>query len=387
MIPTPPAFGAPLFQACLKSRPENFVVNEHLDIEFQGSGEHLFMHIEKVGVNTDEIAQLLESSYQVKSADIGLSGLKDRHAVTRQWFSVRTPLPVTVAEEALASFSAATQGSLGAGRQGSDGGDTLGVEKTARMIDSVRHGRKLRRGTHKANEFSIVLSDLMPLAGIVASELVESVHNRLAQIEERGFPNYLGPQRFGVGGQNLVRARQWFRQPRKRTSRTQRSFWLSAARSAVFNQICAARVDADNWCELLDGEPAMLAGTNSFFDTGDSTAETLMERLANFDIHPSAAWWGRGASTATGQCGKFENEALLDLSDLCAGLENAGLAQERRALRAQAHSLEHRWLDDSTLELRFNLSPGVFATTLLDQLGQCEEPDRRLDSQIQDGRD
>jgi len=191
-----------------------------------------------------------------------------------------------------------------------------------------------------------------------------------------GFPNYIGPQRFGRGGQNLVRAKQWFRQPKKRTSRQQRSLWLSAVRSELFNQVCAARVENNTWQQILPGEPAALAGSRSFFDSDTDSAEELATRLANFDIHPSAPWWGRGRTLAKGACADFEASVLSEQGDLCAGLERAGLPQERRALRALAEGLQHEWLDEGTLRLSFHLSPGVFATTLLREFGLCTEPER-----------
>ncbi len=72
----------------------------------------------------------------------------------------------------------------------------------------------------------------------------------------------------------------------------------------------------------------------------------------------------------------FEQQVLSLHTDLCAGLERGGLSQERRALRARAVDLQHAWLDDCSLELRFHLSPGIFATTLLRELGHCNEPAR-----------
>ncbi len=101
MIDTPAAFGPALFKALYKVQPMDFQVSEVLDIDLEGSGEHLYLHIEKTATNTDEVASLLEKACEVTSADIGVSGLKDRHAVTRQWFSVRTPLEKDVVVDAL----------------------------------------------------------------------------------------------------------------------------------------------------------------------------------------------------------------------------------------------------------------------------------------------
>lgn len=404
MIETPAAFGPALFTALYKVQPMDFQVSEVLDIELDGTGEHLYLHIEKTATNTDEVASLLEKICAVTSADIGVSGLKDRHAVTRQWFSVRTPGEKDTVEAALDEFNRAARLQMQA-MVTSITPDVASITpapycKQLTLLDSARHSRKLRSGAHQGNHFVIVLRDVLPLlektgefearepAGLPvcgaengqsassASTMVAAVENRIGLLAARGFPNYIGPQRFGQGGQNLVRARQWFRQPKKRTSRQQRSLWLSAARSALFNEICAARVSQGNWQQLLAGEPAVLDGTRSFFDSALATRDELETRLAAFDIHPSAAWWGRGRTLAQAECAELEQQVLSLHADLCTGLERGGLSQERRALRARATGLQHTWLDDRSLELRFHLSPGIFATTLLRELGHCNEPAR-----------
>ena len=107
-----------------------------------------------------------------------------------------------------------------------------------------------------------------------------------------------------------------------------------------------------------------------------TSAQSLDARLRDFDIHPSAPWWGRGHTLAAGDCAKYEAQTLGEHADLCKALEHAGLTQERRAIRAQPNDLEHHWQHDNVLELRFSLSPGVFATTLLHELGTVTEPQR-----------
>ncbi|MFX6119203.1 tRNA pseudouridine(13) synthase TruD, partial [Acinetobacter baumannii] len=66
----------------------------------------------------------------------------------------------------------------------------------------------------------------------------------------------------------------------------QRSLLLSAARSALFNRVLAARVEQGNWDQPLDGEVWMLDGSRSVFGPEPYT-DVLAERLARFDIHPS----------------------------------------------------------------------------------------------------
>ena len=381
-------------------------------MEPDGSGEHLWLRLEKRLLNTADVVSLLERAFAVGSADVGVSGLKDRRAVTRQWFSVRTPSDVAPLEEAIARLGAegaAVGGGRGGGQgggrgggrgggQGRDGrggdrgdgqhgegegeGDGDGDDAALVLLAAARHGRKLRRGAHVANAFEIVLRDVDAPSVAAGTALDEAaLEGRLERLRAGGFPNYLGPQRFGRDGQNVARARAWFRAPRRRTSRLQRGLWLSAARSELFNRVCAARVADGSWATPLDGEPLVLDGTRSFFVpdspadaaargvSGGGGGEAPDERLARGDIHPSGPWWGRGASPARGECARREADWLAGCADLREGLERAGLEQERRALRAFPGELVHERLDASSLRLAFTLPPGVFATTLLAELG------------------
>jgi len=243
---TPPASGMALFHATLKSTPVDFRVDEILGFEPDESGEHLYLQLEKRDMNTNELAELLENTYSVSSRDVGYAGMKDRHAITCQWFSVTTPRDENVLYEALNTQC------LTPARKASP--DELNQCKEVRIRRAVRHSRKLRRGAHRANRFSITLRDVKWQAAIGKQDREQLLTSRIQLIKERGFPNYIGPQRFGHGGQNFRRAQQWFANSKKRTSRQQRSIWLSAARSALFNSVCAARVQHGSWHELLNGE-------------------------------------------------------------------------------------------------------------------------------------
>lgn len=367
----PAASGDPVFQAVLKSCASDFCVSENLSIEFSDSGEHLYLLIEKSSMNTDEVLTLLERSFDVKSSDIGWCGMKDRHALTTQWFSIRTTNAVALFENSVNNFNQ---------RQMMERADGDGFVKSLRILDSHRHSRKLRRGAHDGNRFGLVLRQIKAMDNTAASALQSVVADRINTLKEFGFPNYIGAQRFGQDARNIHRARQWFARPKKRCSRVQRSLWLSSARSALFNVVCAERVRDGSWQRLLEGEPATLNGSRSFFlennPQGSGADKTLEARLAVFDIHPSAPWWGRGRTPAEGACAVLEARLLAPYQDLCEGLERAGLDQERRALRTQAENLSHQWLGDDALELSFSLPPGVFATTLLRELCSFSEPQR-----------
>ena len=245
--------------------------------------------------------------------------------------------------------------------------------KAIRLLAHERHQRKLKRGAHAENHFQILLRNVTAEQSMAQSEFRAAVEARMALIASQGFPNYIGPQRFGHGGRNVQRAEQWFgnKNKKKRTSRTQRSLWLSSARSAIFNIVCATRVRNHSWQQLLEGEPAMLDGSKSFFSTSidaDSQAEELQSRIDAFDIHPSAPWWGRGNSLAVGACKEFEEQLLQPYGSLLTGLENAGLDQQRRAIRGLVRNLAFQWLDDETIAIEFSLNAGLYATMVLNEL-------------------
>jgi len=394
---TPGAHGPPLFDAIFKREPEDFCVEEELALEPGSAGEHLWIFARKRLLDTADVVALLQRVYTVGSADVGVSGLKDRRAVTEQWFSVRSPLGIAPLDEALAAGEPIAM--IGASNRASQGASPHAVSARGQVeiLRHVRHGRKLRRGSHRANRFAVVLRDIRPRvaagdpAAVSVAETAGSpefrsrVAARVRQISELGFPNFFGPQRFGRDGRNVERALQHFRQPRKRLSRTQRSLYLSAARSALFNRVLAARVREGSWLRLQVGEPAVLAGSQSFFmPSGDNVEPAaggeLRERLALGDIHPSAPWWGRGKPLATGACLEQETALLADAQALREGLEQAGLDQARRATRVLVGVIESRWLDDRSLGLRFSLPSGTFATSLLAELGVCVPADSRVNN-------
>ncbi len=297
--------------------------------EFTGEGEHLWVRISKTGSNTDWVAELLAQQCGVPRKSVSYSGRKDRHAVTEQWFSVHTA------------------GELPAGEL------ATGVV----VLGTARHRRKLRLGTHSGNEFKLTLSQ-------VSGDPVVA-ETRLAEISARGVPNYFGEQRFGRNGNNLILAGQLFEG--RRLPRSKRSLALSAARSYLFNQVVARRVVNDCWDRLVDGDLANLDGSGSVFAVDCVTAE-LADRIAAFDIHPSAPMVGRGGVSPTGQCQTLEQAALSGQEQMVAGLADQGVTAARRATRCRLEGLVWRWLGPETLELSFTLQAGVFATSAVREL-------------------
>lgn len=336
-IDLPRAWGEARASGVFRSQPEDFVVDEIPVCEPKGSGEHLWIKVRKTGQNTDWVAKKLAKRAGIRPRDVGYAGLKDRHAITTQWFSMHLP-----------------------GKTDPDLADSgEGIEIT----QAVRHTRKLRRGALKGNRFRLRLND-------VCGDRT-AIESRLQQVRSHGFPNYFGEQRFGKNGGNLDKAEAMFAGNVKHVPRSKRSLYLSAARSFLFNRVLATRIEQANWNRVVQGDVLQLDGRSACFALTAPDNETL-ERLARMEVHPTGPLWGQGVSMATGDCLALELECLDPCHIYRAGLEDATLRQERRALRVGAGALDWEWIDYSTLELRFRLPAGSYATALLHELGLFE---------------
>jgi tRNA pseudouridine13 synthase len=321
----PRAHGQPLFAAILRQHPEDFDVTEELGFELSGDGEHDFLFIEKTRVNTEWLARQLASFAAVPANDVGYSGLKDRHAVTRQWFSIP--------------------------RWNQPDWSNLQVEGV-RLLELGRNARKLRRGAHKCNRFCIVLRGEVAESGLV--------EDRLRAIRERGVPNYFGEQRFGRGGGNVALANQWA--AGRRMPRHKRSLAISSARSYLFNALLAARVDDKTWDTLIAGDVANLDGSGSVFDV-DVLDDTLQSRCEALDLHPTALLWGDGVTGETAPPGH---------DDWLEALAKARVSPARRSLRLRVLDLQWQ-LDKDSLTLNFGLTRGAFATSVIRELASVTE--------------
>ncbi len=342
------AHGPPLFTAGFKVQPADFQVDEVLPFSFTGDGEHLYLRLTKTDRNTGDVIKALKRCYQVAQKDIGVAGLKDRHAVTTQWFSVRTPQDATPLTQWLASPDA----------------------PPFKLVEAHRHQKKLRTGAHSANRFVITLRDVSMLDSSAAE-----FENRIQTLINNGFPNYYGPQRFGRHGANLTQAYQWLCAGKKPGSlaRDKRSLYLSAVRSAAFNRVVASRVECGSWNELRPGEACSLNGSNSVFTLQPADREGAMKRLDDHDIHPTAPLIGYGEWVSVDDARAQDETVLLQdpyYPELLRSLKLLKVEASQRATRALCPDLTFDWQDNSTVKLCVTLAPGVFATTLLNELFQ-----------------
>ena len=318
----------------LRVAPEDFQVSEIPLLEPGGEGEHVWLLVRKRLQNTADVAVLLARCAGVPLRDVSYAGLKDRQAVTEQWFSVHLP--------------------------GSAAPDWSALESPdVSILREARHSRKLRRGALRGNRFCITVHDLVANPG--------ALRQRLETIAAAGVPNYFGEQRFGRNGSNLRTAGRLFSNPRMRLSRHQRGLVLSAARSQLFNAVLSRRVSEASWNRALPGDAMQLQGSHSYFVATVVDAE-LQQRVAEHDVHPTGPLHGRGTAVVEAEALALEKAVLAGYSDWQAGLEAAGLKQERRALRLTLDDLEWTQPAAEALCLEFSLPAGAYATSVLREL-------------------
>lgn len=303
----PRAFPALDVCADFRSAPEDFFVDELLGFGLAGSGEHLCLHIEKRDQNTVWVAKQLAEWAGIQQMDIGYCGLKDRHAVTRQWFS------------------------LYFGKKAAPPLTSLHIDNCS-IIASGQHDKKLRRGMHTGNRFIIRLRNVKGDRQLLAA--------RWQQIAQQGVPNYFGEQRFGIDGSNLQRAVELAEAHARIWRERKNQFVVSAVRSYLFNRVLAERIQQQTWRDALEGEP---------------------------DDAPSAPLWGRGRLASQGTAQAFEMAALESFANWREKLEHVGLQQERRALCLQPVCNSEQW-ENNDWSLEFSLPPGSYATSVLREL-------------------
>lgn len=284
-----------------------------------GEGEHIWVQVKKDGANTAFVAKCIAEYAGVKESDVGYAGLKDRYAVTEQWFSIydskgEAPDLMKLTHD---EFTVLTQS---------------------------RHLKKCRRGDLLGNHFEIVLREIVGDQALMEANL--------KQIQQHGAPNYFGPQRFGHDGGNVEQGRLMLAREIRVNQQKMKGIYLSAVRSFVFNEILAARIHQGLW-----GKPL----------TGDV--------LDDNDL-PTGALWGRGRVNSADAAADLENAIAKQHMALCEGLEHAGLSQERRTLAAIPKDMTWQWLDASQLQLRFTLAAGYYATSVLREVLDATEQDR-----------
>ena len=326
--------GKPQGQGILKANPEDFVVVEDLGFAPDGEGEHLLVRILKTDCNTRFVADALAKFLKIHAREVSFAGQKDKHAVTEQWLCARLP--------------------------GKEMPDLSKFQlEGCQVLEYARHKRKLRLGALKGNQFTLILREISDR---------DDVERRLQAVAAQGVPNYFGAQRFGIGGSNLLGALRWAESGAPLRDRNKRSFWLSAARSGLFNQQVSIRLKKPEFNQVVDGDALQLAGRGSWFVATPEERAQLQERVDNRELLITAALPGSGEWGSQREALAAEQAAVAEETPLQALLVREKVEAARRAMLLYPQQMSWNWWDDVTVELRFWLPAGSFATSVVREL-------------------
>lgn len=320
--------------ALLKAECADFVVKEQLGYDMSGDGEFVAVKVRKTDCNTLFVGEQLAKFAGISARNMSYAGLKDRKAVSEQWFSLQMPGQPTP------DFS---QFSL------------EGVE----ILEVTRHQRKIRIGSLQGNHFEILLRN---------AEETDELKVRLDFLAKNGFPNYFTEQRFGRDSNNLTQALRWANGEIKVKDRHKRSFYLSAARSEIFNLIVSKRMELDLAQQILLGDVLQLNGSHSWFlvDESEDLAQ-LQQRLAQQDVLLTAPLIGEEEKSAV----DFENEIFAQYQALFALMRQERMKAARRPILMQPQQFQWQF-EPNGLRLQFDLPAGSYATALIRELVNVE---------------
>lgn len=341
----------------IRSTPEDFLVVEELGFEPSGEGEHLLLWIEKRNLNTLQVREYLAQQFKVPAHYVGYSGLKDKVAITQQWFSLPRKVALTIAEPI----------ALGQGE--------------FKVLRAEAHHRKLNIGTHKFNRFELTLRNIESNdAAMSFEEIANQLNNAIDTIRQKGFPNYFGPQRFGHNAGNIPKTLAWFESEggkQKRISKEKKSIYLSSARSFIFNELLAARVLQGTWNHYQPEDKLILSGSQSYFSIDPKNEVELndaKQRLEEGDVSIAGPMLGQTEDLTNNEKSIIEQSEHKEIIyKLIEGLEKNQAKTLYRAFSIIPKQLSCAVNDNkneqNTALLKFSLPKGAFATALLKEIG------------------
>lgn len=327
----------------LRARDDDFVVDEEPAYPPSGAGDHVFARIEKRGLTTAQAVRALARALGVAERDVGVAGLKDRHAVTTQWLSL--PPPVTP-----------------------DQARALAVDGV-RVLEVARHGHKLRTGHVRANRFTLIVREV---TAPDAAARARAILDRLAT--PPGAPNWFGEQRFGRDADNAARGRRLITgEARPGRDRKLDRLLVSALQAELFNAWLEARLADGLYRAAIAGDLLHKRG-GGMFACEDPAVDAA--RVAAGEVVPTGPMFGdRMRRPADDTPAASREDAIL---------ARAGLARDAfAAVRAIAEGTRRdaaievaepavreleAGTDGGTLEVRFRLPAGAYATVVMREI-------------------
>ena len=325
------AYSKPNIAGKIKQLPADFIVKESLGFTPIGEGEHVYCYLQKTGLDTEQVAKQLARFAQIPIRNVSFAGMKDRHAITEQWFSLHIPGKNTP------NLSALNNAQI-------------------KILEQARHNKKLQRGSLKGNHFEIIIKEL--------DGDKDQIEQRLALLQQ-GVPNYFGEQRFGRQRQNLFKATELL-QKQLSVKKHLRGIYYSAIRSWLYNQQLSAKIADGSWNALYPGEVVNLVDSQSLFCC-EQIDDGLIQRLKDQDIAPVSWLWGKGRDSRFESSQQKSYQLLAEHHDLLQLLEKNDLKMMARSNICYVRSLRYAW-QENALHLQFYLSKGSYATSVLREL-------------------
>ena len=303
----------PKTTALLKQEFADFIVKEDLGYEMSGEGEFVAVKIRKTDCNTLFVGEKLAKFASISERNMGYAGLKDRHGITEQWFCLQIP-----------------------------GKETPDFSQF--QLEGVEI---LLRGAKESDE----------------------LNERLNFVAKYGFPNYFTEQRFGRDGHNLTQAIRWAKGEIKVKDRKKRSFYLSAARSEIFNLVVAERIEQNVADQVLRDDIVQLNGSHSWFKADENEdLVVLQQRLNEQDILLTAPLIGEENLSVSA----VENQVVLEHQVFQELMKQERMKAARRPLLMQAKDFHWTFVEEG-LKLSFYLPAGSYATALVRELVNIKE--------------
>jgi tRNA pseudouridine13 synthase len=326
----------------LRVGEEDFYVEELPLYEASGSGEHLYLTVEKRGRTTQEVAGEIARALGAGDRDVGTAGLKDRRALTVQRISVRSKASVD---------------------------DASKIEgRGFRVLAAARHGNKLRPGHLRGNRFRIVIRG-------VAADALPRAEAICARLRESGTANLFGPQRFGRAGDNAGLGRAILVRERQVHDRFLRRLALSALQSELFNRCLARRIADGLFATAIEGDVMKKRVSGGLFVCEDPAADAT--RVAAGEIDPAGPLPGHSLFASRGEASRREgavlSEAGIEPQWFAAGGEE--MQGARRPYRVAPEGLEVAAAGESALVVSFALPKGSYAVSLLREIAKTDLSD------------
>ncbi|MFA6195167.1 MAG: tRNA pseudouridine(13) synthase TruD [Sulfurimonas sp.] len=337
-----------------KQSPRDFVVEEIPLYEFSGEGEHLVLFVRKKSLSTLELVSIIAKHLGIQNKEIGYAGLKDKHAMTKQYISLHKKH-----EEAMENFE----------------------HENIKILSKNYHNNKIKIGHLKGNRFYIKVKKVNPTS---AKKIDEAIKN----ISDFGMPNYFGYQRFGNDGDNHIDGEKVAKGIKKERNPKIKKLLISAYQSHLFNLWLSRRLEINTLIKNFSAselEPllnmpieeveqlkaqkhpfkVMLGDIMEHYPHGrlfdfDGSQEDL-ERFMNRDISVTGLLCGKKVRVSSQAAGMVEKEFNDTINEDGA----------RRYAWVYPTEVEGRYLsEEAQYEMNFSLPKGSYATVLVEEIAK-----------------